>query len=43
MADNPNDRSLVRTIVALAHALGVAVITEGIESDDVLRELRALA
>ncbi|HKP75014.1 MAG TPA: EAL domain-containing protein, partial [Longimicrobiaceae bacterium] len=33
---------LVRTIVALAHALGVVVITEGIESDDVLRELRAL-
>jgi EAL domain-containing protein (putative c-di-GMP-specific phosphodiesterase class I) len=33
---------LVRTIVALAHALGVAVITEGIESPELLRELRAL-
>ncbi|HVG45257.1 MAG TPA: EAL domain-containing protein [Longimicrobium sp.] len=33
---------LVRTIVALAHALGVAVITEGIESAELLRELRAL-
>jgi PAS domain S-box-containing protein/diguanylate cyclase (GGDEF)-like protein len=33
---------LVRTIVALAHALGVAVITEGIESPQVLRELREL-
>jgi PAS domain S-box-containing protein/diguanylate cyclase (GGDEF)-like protein len=33
---------LVRTIVALAHALGVAVITEGIESPELLAELRAL-
>ncbi|HEX8904496.1 MAG TPA: EAL domain-containing protein, partial [Longimicrobiaceae bacterium] len=33
---------LVRTIVALAHALGVAVVTEGIETPDVLHELRTL-
>jgi PAS domain S-box-containing protein/diguanylate cyclase (GGDEF)-like protein len=33
---------LVRTIVALAHALGVVVITEGIESPELLSELRAL-
>jgi len=33
---------LVRTIVALAHALGVAVITEGIESPELLAELRTL-
>ncbi|HYH82742.1 MAG TPA: EAL domain-containing protein [Longimicrobium sp.] len=33
---------LVRTIVALAHALGVAVVTEGIESAEVLSELRLL-
>ncbi|HSU14201.1 putative bifunctional diguanylate cyclase/phosphodiesterase [Longimicrobium sp.] len=33
---------LVRTIVALAHALGVAVVTEGIESAEVLSELRSL-
>jgi PAS domain S-box-containing protein/diguanylate cyclase (GGDEF)-like protein len=33
---------LVRTIVALAHALGVAVVTEGIENAEVLSELRAL-
>ena len=33
---------LVRTIVALAHALGVVVITEGIESAELLKELRAL-
>ncbi|HET7460003.1 MAG TPA: EAL domain-containing protein [Longimicrobium sp.] len=33
---------LVRTMVALAHALGVAVVTEGIESAEVLSELREL-
>ncbi|MBV9110379.1 MAG: EAL domain-containing protein, partial [Gemmatimonadetes bacterium] len=33
---------LVRTIVALAHALGVVVVTEGIESAEVLREIRSL-
>lgn len=33
---------MVRAIVAMAHALGVAVVTEGIESAPVLRELRAL-
>jgi PAS domain S-box-containing protein/diguanylate cyclase (GGDEF)-like protein len=33
---------LVRTIVAMAHALGVAVVTEGIESAELLAELRRL-
>ena len=33
---------LVRTIVAMAHALGVAVVTEGVETAEVLEELRAL-
>ena len=33
---------LVRTIVALAQALGVAVVSEGIESPEVLSELRTL-
>ena len=33
---------LVRTIVAMAQALGVAVITEGVERDDTLRDLRRL-
>jgi len=34
---------LVRTMVALAHALGVAVVTEGVETEDLLRELRGLS
>ncbi len=33
---------MVRTIVAMAHALGVAVVTEGIESPELLAELRTL-
>jgi PAS domain S-box-containing protein/diguanylate cyclase (GGDEF)-like protein len=33
---------LVRSIVALAHGLGVAVVTEGIESSELLGELRSL-
>jgi EAL domain-containing protein (putative c-di-GMP-specific phosphodiesterase class I) len=34
---------LVRTMVALAHALGVAVVTEGVETEELLRELRGLS
>ncbi|HEU0013208.1 MAG TPA: EAL domain-containing protein [Longimicrobium sp.] len=33
---------LVRTIVAMAHALGVKVVTEGVETAELLGELRAL-
>jgi EAL domain-containing protein (putative c-di-GMP-specific phosphodiesterase class I) len=33
---------IVRTIVAMAHALGVVVVTEGIETAELLEELRAL-
>ena len=33
---------IVRTIVAMAHALGVVVVTEGIESAELLDELRTL-
>jgi EAL domain-containing protein (putative c-di-GMP-specific phosphodiesterase class I) len=32
----------VRTIVAMAQALGVAVVTEGIETAELLDELRTL-
>jgi EAL domain-containing protein (putative c-di-GMP-specific phosphodiesterase class I) len=34
---------IVRTIVAMAKALGVAVVTEGIETAELLGELRALS
>ena len=33
---------LVRTIVAMAHALGVAVVTEGVETAELVSELRGL-
>ena len=33
---------LVRTIVAMAHALGVVVVTEGVETAELLDELRTL-
>jgi len=38
-AESPH---LVRTIVAMAHALGVAVVTEGVEREDTLADLRRL-
>jgi Amt family ammonium transporter len=40
--DSGPNLQLVRTIVAMAHALGVAVVTEGIESAELLEELRTL-
>jgi EAL domain-containing protein (putative c-di-GMP-specific phosphodiesterase class I) len=33
---------IVRTIVAMAHALGVQVVTEGIENPGVLSQIRML-
>jgi Amt family ammonium transporter len=41
-ADGGPNLQLVRGIVALAHALDVAVVTEGIESAELLTELRSL-
>jgi diguanylate cyclase (GGDEF)-like protein/PAS domain S-box-containing protein len=38
----PEDRKLLRAIVALAHNLGVAVVAEGIEDAELLAELRSL-
>jgi PAS domain S-box-containing protein/diguanylate cyclase (GGDEF)-like protein len=38
----PGGLQLVRTIVALAHALGMAVVTEGVETPGLLRELRGI-
>ncbi|CAB4537818.1 MAG: EAL domain-containing protein [Actinobacteria bacterium] len=32
VADNPSDRALVRTIVAMGHSLGLDLVAEGVES-----------
>ncbi|HEX2077935.1 MAG TPA: EAL domain-containing protein [Longimicrobium sp.] len=39
---NGSSLQIVRTIVAMAHALGVAVVSEGIETAELLDELRTL-
>jgi EAL domain-containing protein (putative c-di-GMP-specific phosphodiesterase class I) len=41
-ADNANDRSLVRSIVALAGALGLDIVGEGVETVQQLKMLRQL-
>ncbi len=42
LAEEPVDRPIVKTVIALAHGLGVDVVAEGIETQTQLEELRAL-
>ena len=42
VADNPNDRSLVRTIVAMGRSLGLDLVAEGVESVHQLQVLSDL-
>jgi diguanylate cyclase (GGDEF)-like protein len=42
IADNTNDRSLVRTIVAMAHSMGLDLVAEGVETVHQLQCLREL-
>jgi EAL domain-containing protein (putative c-di-GMP-specific phosphodiesterase class I) len=37
-----DDAAIVRSTIDLAHSLGVTVVAEGVESDDVLEQLRLL-
>ena len=42
IAENTNDRSLVRTIVALGHSMGLDLVAEGVETVHQLQSLRDL-
>ena len=42
VADNPNDRSLVRTIIAMGRSLGLDLVAEGVESVHQLQVLSDL-
>jgi len=42
IAENTNDRSLVRTIIALGHSMGLDLVAEGVETVHQLQSLRDL-
>jgi EAL domain-containing protein (putative c-di-GMP-specific phosphodiesterase class I)/CHASE2 domain-containing sensor protein len=42
MADGPRDRILVRSTIAMAHELGLAVVAEGVEDEACLELLREM-
>jgi len=37
-----HDRTVIRTVVELAHRLGIAVVAEGVETEAELHEVRAI-
>jgi diguanylate cyclase (GGDEF)-like protein len=42
MMDSPEDHAVTETLIALAHRLGLSVVAEGVETEDVLQRLTAL-
>ncbi|WP_266171136.1 EAL domain-containing protein [Dyella subtropica] len=42
MASNSDDKTIVSTIISLAHSLGMRVVAEGVETDEQARFLRLL-
>jgi EAL domain-containing protein (putative c-di-GMP-specific phosphodiesterase class I) len=42
MATEASDAAIVRSTIELAHSLGIAVVAEGVETDDAARRLAEL-